>query len=349
LTQKKGSVVSGARANSEILERGLPIFFDNLIAVLRREEGLSPEGAPKDDSQATTERGQELSRLDYTIAQVVYGYGAICQAITEMAKSLEVGVEAEEFGILNRCLDKAIAEAVTEFERARVVQAEVDESKRLGFLTHELRNALTAASLAYHLVQQGGRGPDSSMGEIVTRNLGRMQNLIDGALSELRLNVEPSVDRRPLRLLDVVEEVEATAVLECRARGIHLSVEVDPGLQVNADRQCLISALANLVQNAMKFTKPGTGVTVRGREDGERVVLEVEDRCGGLSDEQIAGLFKPFTQKGKDRSGCGLGLAISRRAIMLNDGDISIRSIPEGCVFTITLPKFSGEQKPVEN
>jgi len=348
LTRQKTADISEARPSSAVLERGLPIFYEHLIAALRDEGGSPHEAQPKADSLATSEHGKELSRLGYTVSQVVYGYGVICQAITEMAGTMDVGFGAREFSVLNLCLDKAIAEAVTEFEKAHDIQSGAEDIKRLGFLVHELRNALAGASLAYYLIKQRTVGTHGSrLGEVLERNLNRMRGLIDGALSEVRLNSEPLLDRQPLRIIDVAQEVEAAAALEGRSRGITLFVQVDPQLEVNADRQCLISAVANLVQNAMKFTKPGTAVSLRSREDEKSVMLDVEDCCGGLPEGHASELFKPFTQKGADRTGCGLGLAISRRAILSNDGDISIRNIPgKGCVFSISLPKMSGSMVP---
>lgn len=142
LTRQKTADISEARPSSEVLERGLPIFYEHLIAVLRDEVGSPHEAHPKADLLATSEHGKELSRLGYTVSQVVYGYGVICQAITETAGTMDVGFGAREFSVLNLCLDKAIAEAVTEFEKAHDIQSGAAEIKRLGFLVHELRNAL---------------------------------------------------------------------------------------------------------------------------------------------------------------------------------------------------------------
>ena len=342
-TRQKTATISESRPSSEVLERGLPIFYEHLIAELRRQGGRHRRAPAKAGKTSPSEHGKELSRLGYTVSQVVYGYGAICQAITQTAETMGVEFGAGEFSVLNMSLDKAIAEAVTEFEKAHDVEFGAKETKRLGVLAHELRNALTGASLAYYLIKQGTVGARGSMGDVLERNLGKMRDLIDGALSEVRLNHETLLDRRPLLILDVAQEVEATAVLECRARGIALSVQVDPALKVYADRPCLISALANLVQNAIKFTKPGTTVSLRSREAGQSVILDVEDCCGGLPEGKVSELFEPFIQKGADRTGCGLGLSISRRAILRNDGDISVRDIPgKGCVFSITLLKISG-------
>jgi signal transduction histidine kinase len=72
---------------------------------------------------------------------------------------------------------------------------------------------------------------------------------------------------------------------------------------------------------------------------GKRILLEIQDQCGGLPPGKVGELFHPFSQKTSDKSGLGLGLTIVRRAVSLNDGTISVHNLPnEGCVFTIDMP-----------
>lgn len=108
-----------------------------------------------------------------------------------------------------------------------------------------------------------------------------------------------------------------------------------------ADRQVLAAVIVNLLQNAFKFTRPGTAVTLRVDTGEDRVLIEVEDECGGLlSGNLTQDLFRPFEQQGENRTGLGLGLAFSRRGTEANDGRISARNLPgRGCVFTVDLPR----------
>jgi signal transduction histidine kinase len=81
---------------------------------------------------------------------------------------------------------------------------------------------------------------------------------------------------------------------------------------------------------------------LRARIHNKRVLIEVEDRCGGLPDDATAKIFLPFTQSGDDRSGLGLGLDISRRSVEANGGALTVRNLPGiGCIFTIDLPLFT--------
>jgi signal transduction histidine kinase len=216
--------------------------------------------------------------------------------------------------------------------------ADYDAATRMGFLVHELRNALACVFVAQAMIR---KAPDESAAEaLLERNLQHMRVLLDRADTEVRLHKEPEAHRRPMRLAEAVREVSETAAEQARLKGVTLAVSVDPRLTVSADGPYLASALANLVRNAIKFTSPGGTVWVRGLEKEHAALLEVEDQCGGLPAGRVSELFEPFTQKGADRSGLGLGLAISRRAVELNHGTLGARDLPgKGCVFTISLPK----------
>jgi len=93
------------------------------------------------------------------------------------------------------------------------------------------------------------------------------------------------------------------------------------------------------LQNAFKFTRPRGHVSLTARVVAGHVVIEVADQCGGLPPGLAAELFRPFTQHSGDRSGVGLGLSISLRAVAAIGGTLQVRDLPgTGCVFTIDLP-----------
>ena len=348
LTQERDSILAhckeearknlGTRQSSRLIEEGLPVFYDQLIDFLRRDRSfdLGPEMGPaaaatrSSATEAAKGQGKEYLRLGYTVSEVVHSYGSICQTITGAANTQGFTITGREFRQLNLSLDTAIAEAVTEFQKVQTDSVSHDEVERLGFLAHELRNALTGASLALEMVESGDVGIRSATSSILGRSLERMKDLIDTSLTEVRLR----------KVFEIISDVEATATREARTKNVTLAVASAGKIEVNVDRQLLVSALANLVQNAIKFSRPGGIITVRTKEQGERVLLEIEDECGGLAEEKIEELFQPFTQKDTDRSGIGLGLTISRRAVALNNGQVYARSLPgKGCVFVIDLPK----------
>lgn len=347
LCSKKIARLGDSMSSSDEMERGLSVFYDELIEVLRTDTDKSGEANNNSIESlhraAAERRGKESLKLGYSISQVVHGYGAICQAITEYIQENSSEVASpREFNRLNFCLDIAIAEAVTEFNRGQRENAERDEVQRLGFLAHELRNALTSATLASQLIITGKVGANGSTSRILENAHRRMRDIIDRSLVEVRLWNEPTIQYQRCRVIHLVSEVEATAWFEASAKSIEVRVEVAPELEVLIDRHLIISALSNLVQNAIKFTKQGGIVWIRSKAVGGRVLLEIEDQCGGLPPGEAEELFKPFFQMGTDKSGLGIGLTISRRAVSRNLGILSVRDVPhQGCVFSIDLPLAS--------
>jgi signal transduction histidine kinase len=97
-----------------------------------------------------------------------------------------------------------------------------------------------------------------------------------------------------------------------------------------------------LLQNAFNFTRPASTVTLRVHATAERVLIEVQDQCGGLPTE-VNELFRPFEQRGADRTGLGLGLSFSRWGVEANHGRVYARNVPngEGCIFTVDLPRVA--------
>jgi signal transduction histidine kinase len=168
----------------------------------------------------------------------------------------------------------------------------------------------------------------------------RLQSLIDRSLADVRLDAGLlNLERVPL--WEVLEEAEIGGSVVAQAKGLHLLVTaVDRTVIVEADRPLLAAAVANLLQNAFKFTLPGTTVKLRASTTAARVLIEIEDECGGLPSGKAESLLLPFVQKGRDRTGVGLGLSICLKAVKMMAGQLHIRDAPgKGCVFTIDLPK----------
>jgi signal transduction histidine kinase len=350
IANSRGKVASRAapRATPVELESGVPLFLDQLIAILRAQES---QGGTHSDLQiglSAARHGKALQEIGFTVAQLIHDYGDVCQAITELAIELNAPITADEFRTLNRCLDEAMAESVSEFGRQRELSISDDETERLGFFAHELRNLLSNSMLAFEVLKTGSVGVGGSTGTVLGRNLTRMRDLIDRSLAEVRLKA--GIKRRePVRLAEFIEEVEVAATIEAKARGLQLTVTpVPPGVSVEVDRQILAAALANLLQNAFKFTRPTGHVLVRTHADAERVFIAVEDECGGLVGKP-EDLFTLFEQRSKDRSGLGLGLAIARQGVAANGGEINVRNIAgRGCIFTVELPRVQRDARSRE-
>ena len=328
------------------LDHGVPQFLDQLIDTLRQELVSSPE-----IGRSATRHGSELLRRGFTVEQVVHDYGDVCQAVTELAHERNAPIATDEFRILNRCLDDAIAGAVTEYGREhdqflsdehteRLGVLIHEHTERLGVLVHELRNLVNIANLAFEALSTGSVGIGGSTGAALGRSLLGLQRLIDRSFAEVRLGAGMQNQER-ISVAEFVEEVRVSATMDANARGVGLAIEpVEEGLEVDADRQTLASVVANLLQNAFKFSRPHGTVTLKARGIADRVLIEIEDECGGLPPGEVETLFRPFEQQGADRTGLGLGLVTCLRGVEANGGSLYVRDVPgAGCVFTIDLPQ----------
>jgi signal transduction histidine kinase len=321
------------------IDHGVPLFLGQLVEALRLRLSSTPEIAG-----SAILHGKDLLRQGFTLSQVVHDYGDVCQSITELAVETAAPINVDDFRLLNGCLDVAIAGAVTEYGRGRnqsTLDGEaVRESERLGFFAHELRNLIHTAMIALEVIKSGNVGVAGSTGAVLQRSLAGARDLIAHSLAEVRLT-QGIQNREQILVSGFIEELAPAARLAATARGIKLTVTpVEDGIAIEADRQVLAAVVMNLLQNAFKFTRPRTTVTLRVGASADRVLLEVQDECGGLPGGDVNELFRPFEQRGADRTGLGLGLAFSRWGVEANHGRLYARNLPDaGCVFTVDLAR----------
>ena len=320
------------------LEHGIPVFLTQLA------EALAPFAraghTSKKIGDSANLHGHELLKNGFTIAQVVHGYGDVCQVVTGLVSGMNAAIPVEEFQVFNRCLDDAIAGAVTAYGRERERHLTYQGTERLGVLAHELRNQLGVAMLSFDVIKKGMVGLGGSTGALHSRSLAALRNLVEGAVAEVRLEAGRAMLER-ISVAEFMDEIRLGAAIQAEDRGLLLTAAfVHPEIAIDADRQLLASAVSNLLQNAFKFTPTRGSVTLSVGATADRVTINVRDECGGFPPGKAEQLFRPFAQGGVDRTGLGLGLSIALSAVQANSGDLQVRDIPgKGCVFTIELPR----------
>ena len=325
-------------ASTHELENGVPLFLTQLSETLRSESTGTPHSARAIGSTATT-HGRELLALGFTVSQVVHDYGDICQAVTELAIEQNAPITTDEFKTLNRCLDTATAEAVTEHARITAASRSTEDSERSGYVAHETRDLLNTAILAYTTLKGGTVAINGSTGAVLGRSLMALRDLVESTLCDIRIEAnEHRRERVPVTAL--LNDIATAGGLHAESRGIEFAIELgDPGLAITADPQVLASAVTNLLNNAFKYTPTGGRVVLRVRTNNEgHLLIEVEDECGGIPATE-GDPFQSFgKRRGRDRTGLGLGLSIARKAVRAHGGDIHIRNVPgKGCVFSIDV------------
>jgi hypothetical protein len=178
---------------------GVPVFLLQLVDILRREqlspvpETMAEEHAPSPSEIGRTAsiHGTELASLGYSIDQVVHEYGDVCQAVTELAAEGNVSISVDEFRTLNRCLDNAIADAVTSFglvqRRSHHDQADILQETMDAF-SEEHTRLVDVASQALFAIRNGAVGINGATGSLLVHALNELRTLPGRSLPGIRAN-----------------------------------------------------------------------------------------------------------------------------------------------------------------
>jgi hypothetical protein len=154
------------------VDHGVPLFLDQLMVELR--DGPSKTHEIKDGA---TQHGHDLLLQGFTVSQVVHDYGDVCQSVTDLAVELDAPISTDDFRTLNRCLDDAIAGAVT--------QHALEQAATRDGASNELRNLLNTAITAFEVLQTGSVGIGGRTGGVVHRSLMGARELMDRPPAEV--------------------------------------------------------------------------------------------------------------------------------------------------------------------
>lgn len=189
------------KATQVQLRNGIPLFLAQLQRTLEAEEVHEPleslriSGPPGGDALSVSEmgssasaHGKELLELGFSVDQVVHDYGDLCQAITDLAFEADAPFAVHEFRTLNRCLDNAIASAVTGFSNHRdlslAAQREAEAGEQREGLRQSLRSSLATATYAVAALEIGNLPISGSTGAILKRSLAAMTRQVGGPTLE---------------------------------------------------------------------------------------------------------------------------------------------------------------------
>jgi signal transduction histidine kinase len=315
----------------------VPLLLDELIAALH------PEAVPLPTLGVNAlEHGAQRFDLGFNVAEVIREYGTLHRCIVEIASDHDTPITLAEQRVVARWLNAGIVNAVSQYVNIRDTELHRQASEHLGFLAHEIRNPLSAARMAFELLVRTTLAGRGRAVDLLDRNLRRSADVIDNALSHasLRMGIVPHLERLPLR--QFLEDLIFDNGAQAEAKTIDVQLTSPADLVIEADARLLRSAVANLIQNGLKFSGSSSKLLVRAHRDGERVLIEVEDACGGLPPGRAEDLFRPLVQRGSDKSGFGFGLAIALQSAEAHGGTLKVHDLPgHGCVFTIDLP-YSG-------
>nr|WP_315256731.1 ATP-binding protein [uncultured Duganella sp.] len=265
----------------------------------------------------------------------------------------------EEISELARALDAMAASLQEKEQQHRRAEKQLREADRrkdefLAMLAHELRNPLAPISAGAQLLQSGhaSEAAVQRTAGIIVRQVHHMTRLVDDLLDVSRVTRGlVTLTRVPLDVAKIVADAVEQVDPLIKSRQHRFDVALAPApLMVTGDHKRLVQVLANMLNNAAKYTPPGGAIKLSARADGSNVKLSVSDNGIGMAPELRSRVFELFAQadRNPDRSqgGLGLGLALVKSLVELHGGSVAADSDGEntGSTFTITLP--ATQQRP---
>ncbi|MDO8530787.1 MAG: ATP-binding protein [Dehalococcoidia bacterium] len=235
----------------------------------------------------------------------------------------------------------ALFQDVTELRRLENVRREFVDNA-----SHELQTPLASIKALVESLQEGGLDDPVVARDFLARTaseVDKLTSMVNELLELSRLESGQSgLVMAPTDLGEVVREAARNLEPQAERKGLTLTVDTASGpLTVKADRRRLIEAVANLVDNAIKFTPDGGRIQVSVRPEGDRLEVTVADTGVGIASQDLPHIFKRFYKVDRSRAGegVGLGLAITKHIVQAHSGTVRVEStLGKGSVFTVTLP-----------
>jgi hypothetical protein len=314
------------------LVNDLPDFIDDIVTTMRNPNGRWPA------VESAACHGRHRMRFGIDIGALTEEMALITEVICELSDEDDQPLTREELRNLTRIVGRGTSASVNAYAAMRDVQLARQAGEHFSFVAHELRTPLQSARLAAALLAESSQADRPKYAQRLERALVRLTELVDNSLVRVRLAATPEMKMQRLQARDLVDAAWEDVVDHAEARGLELAAEVDR-FEIEGDRRLLVSALGNLLKNAVKFTRAAGRVEIRAREAEGRALFEVEDECGGMPEDLPARLFRPFLQAHEDKSGFGLGLMIVKQAADAHNGSVRIINHPgRNCCFVLDLP-----------
>jgi PAS domain S-box-containing protein len=243
--------------------------------------------------------------------------------------------------------ERHAAEQIIREHADRLAEADRAKDEFLATLSHELRNPLAPLRNGLEILQRSAASePQAAVHAMMQRQVDHLVRLVDDLMEVSRLTRGVvSLQPEPLDLQEVIDRAIEAARPAIDKRGHELVLDV-PGHMpaIRADRVRVAQILANLLNNAAKYSAPGSRIVLRTRLEDGAISMSVIDSGIGMVAEEIPRLFEMFTRgdrvRASDQEGLGIGLALARRLALLHGGSLDAASDGpgQGSVFTLRLP-----------
>ena len=222
------------------------------------------------------------------------------------------------------------------------------KSTSVAIVAHELRTPLASMRMLVDTLREGRFRNEQQLREYLDLIAGeneRLRRIAENFLTFSRLDRgQHALDPEPVPPRAVAAQAVVPFATRLAAPGCVFAMEVPDSLpEIRADREALAQVLANLLDNALKYTGDEKRIALRARKDGAMLAFAVEDNGIGIPHDKRRAIFEPFHQVdqrlSRTREGAGLGLAIVRRIVKAHGGEITVAGEPgKGSIFTVKIP-----------
>jgi signal transduction histidine kinase len=332
-----------------VLGRGTPIEVDGETVGY-----LLTTGAPP--AQRTIE-AQYLERVNLSLLAAALGGVVlalvlglfVARTLTRPLRELTGATRALARGDLQQQVtvhaDDEIGELAQSFNQmsADLARAQQARKQMTADIAHDLRNPLTVLGGYLESLTDGTLKPTPERFSVMQAEVAHLQRLVDDLRTlSLADAGELRLQKKPARVVDLLERVAESYRYQAEAQGIRLEVQAQADLtEVDLDPARMEQVLGNLVSNALRYTPEGGEIQLNGRQAAGRVIFEVVDNGSGISPEIIPHIFERSFRGDSSRSGdeSGLGLAIAKSIVESHSGEIGVKSESgNGCRFWIAMP-----------
>ena len=315
---------------------------------------FTPEDIAEGSAQHELEVGRIVGRSDDDRWQMRKGGGRFwASGVLTSLKS----PDGRFIGYAKLLRDRTDLKTQTEALENRI-KALTDEQSRirsfLGTIAHELRNPLAPLRMAATILKDTdtGNGDNALPLRIIDQQIDALVRVVDDLVDSTLLETgKAAIQSEPLELKDVAKSAVAAVQSIVREQQLNLTLLMVEGpVIVNGDRVRLQQVLANLLNNAIKYTPPEGDIWVQLTTEGGDAVVRIEDTGIGMDAEILPRVFDVFTQAQSSRKiapgGLGLGLSLVRDLVKLHGGTVQARSEGKdrGSVFTVRLPLRDAKQ-----
>lgn len=255
-----------------------------------------------------------------------------------LAERLEETGAGDELDRLARTMNQMLSRLDAAFSQVRQFSANA---------SHELQTPITILKGELEVALRSSRTPEEYRATLKSalEEIDRIANLVEGLLILARTEAGVfKIDRQPVSLAQVAEEVYWRLKVLADERGVNLSLEADDTITIPGDRERLMRLVMNLVDNGIKYTGSGGRVSIFLQRDDPWICLEVSDTGTGISEEDQERIFQPFYRSSEilAERGSGLGLCIAQSIAHAHGGRIEVHSTPgTGSSFRVLLPGIS--------